>query len=103
MSTLFSPLSLRDLVLPNRIVVSPMCQYMAQKVGLITGARQAEEIVASGQADLVALARAMLYDPRRPWHAAAELGASVDAPPPYWRAAPGEYGRIFNNTRFGAR
>jgi 2,4-dienoyl-CoA reductase-like NADH-dependent reductase (Old Yellow Enzyme family) len=72
-------------------------------VGLITGTRQAEEILASGQADLVALARAMLYDPRWPWHAAAELGASVDAPPPYWRAAPSEYSKIFNNARFGVR
>ena len=72
-------------------------------VGLITGAPQAEEIVASGAADAVALARAMLYDPRWPWHAAAELGASVEAPPPYWRAAPNEYSRIFNNARFGAR
>ena len=72
-------------------------------VGLITGARQAEEIVASGQSDLVALARGMLYDPRWPWHAAAELGASIDAPPAYWRAAPSEYAGIFNNARFGAR
>jgi hypothetical protein len=29
MSALFSPLTLRDLRLPNRIVVSPMCQYTA--------------------------------------------------------------------------
>ena len=43
-------------------------------VGLITEAKQAEEIVASGKADMVALARAMLYDPRWGWHAAAELG-----------------------------
>ena len=40
-------------------------------VGLITEAQQAEEIVASGKADLVALARGMLYDPRWAWHAAA--------------------------------
>ncbi len=40
-------------------------------VGLITEAHQAEEIIASGKADLVAIARAMLYDPRWPWHAAA--------------------------------
>jgi 2,4-dienoyl-CoA reductase-like NADH-dependent reductase (Old Yellow Enzyme family) len=33
-------------------------------VGLITEARQAEEIIASGRADLVEIARAMLYDPR---------------------------------------
>ncbi len=57
-------------------------------VGLITEARQAEEIIASGQADCVALARAMLYDPRWPWHAAAELGAHVAAPPQYWRSQP---------------
>jgi 2,4-dienoyl-CoA reductase-like NADH-dependent reductase (Old Yellow Enzyme family) len=57
-------------------------------VGMITEAKQAETIIATGQADLVALARAMLYDPRWPWHAAAELGASVDAPPQYWRSQP---------------
>ena len=45
-------------------------------VGLITEAKQAEEIVASGKADMVALARGMLYDPRWGWHAAAELGGS---------------------------
>jgi len=57
-------------------------------VGLITEARQAEDIVASGQADLVALARGMLYDPRWPWHAAAELGAQVHGPPQYLRCPP---------------
>jgi hypothetical protein len=30
----------------------------------------------------------MLYNPHWPWHAAAELGARVDAPPQYWRATP---------------
>jgi NADPH2 dehydrogenase len=57
-------------------------------VGLITEARQAEAIVAEGKADCVALARAILYDPRWPWHAAAELGAEVEAPPQYWRSQP---------------
>ncbi len=57
-------------------------------VGLITEANQAEEIIASGKADAIALARAILYDPRWPWHAAAELGASVAAPPQYWRCEP---------------
>lgn len=55
-------------------------------VGLITEPPQAEAILADGSADLVALARGMLYDPRWPWHAAAELGAQVDAPPQYWRS-----------------
>jgi 2,4-dienoyl-CoA reductase-like NADH-dependent reductase (Old Yellow Enzyme family) len=64
-------------------------------VGLITEPKQADEIIASGKADFVALARAMLYDARWPWHAAAELGATVDAPPQYWRAPPREYAGIF--------
>ncbi len=57
-------------------------------VGLITEARQAEALIANGSADLVALARGMLYDPRWPWHAAAELGAQISAPPQYWRSGP---------------
>jgi len=57
-------------------------------VGLITEARQAEEIVASGRADLVALARGMLDDPRWAWHAAAELGADAAYPPQYLRCRP---------------
>jgi 2,4-dienoyl-CoA reductase-like NADH-dependent reductase (Old Yellow Enzyme family) len=72
-------------------------------VGLITEARQAEEIVASGKADMVTLARGMLYDPRWGWHAAAELGAQVDAPPQYWRAPPHEHKDLFGATTFGAR
>ncbi|MDR3671322.1 MAG: NADH:flavin oxidoreductase/NADH oxidase [Holophaga sp.] len=72
-------------------------------VGLITQPRQADQIIASGQADLVAVARAMLYDPRWPWHAAAELNAQVDGPPQYWRAPPSQYKDIFNHAAFGAR
>jgi NADPH2 dehydrogenase len=72
-------------------------------VGLITQARQAEEIVASGKADIVALARGMLYDPHWGWHAAAELGGHVTSPPAYWRAPPHEHKDLFGETRFGAR
>lgn len=57
-------------------------------VGLVTAPDQAEEIVASGAADAVALARAMLWNPRWPWHAAAALGAKVEGPRQYWRSAP---------------
>jgi 2,4-dienoyl-CoA reductase-like NADH-dependent reductase (Old Yellow Enzyme family) len=56
-------------------------------VGLITEPRQAEALIADGSADLVALARGILYDPRWPWHAAAELGAQIAAPPQYWRSS----------------
>ena len=72
-------------------------------VGLITDAEQAEAIVASGQADMVALARGLLYDPRWPWHAAAKLGATVTAPPQYWRSQPATQKALFGDTTFGAR
>ena len=64
-------------------------------VGLITEPGQAEAIVSSGQADMVALARGMLYDPRWPWHAAAKLGAQVDAPKQYWRSQPQAFKNLF--------
>ncbi len=64
-------------------------------VGLITEPEQAEAILADGQADAVALARGMLYDPRWPWHAAARLGASVHAPPQYRRCEPHEHKGLF--------
>ena len=64
-------------------------------VGLITEAQQAEDIIASGQADCVALARGVLYDPRWPWHAAAQLGAQVEAPPQYWRSQPRDQKHLF--------
>jgi 2,4-dienoyl-CoA reductase-like NADH-dependent reductase (Old Yellow Enzyme family) len=73
-------------------------------VGLITEAEQAESIVSSGQADMVSLARGMLYDPRWPWHAAAKLGGQVDAPPQYWRAQPREFKNLFGEqARLGPR
>lgn len=72
-------------------------------VGLITDARQAEGIVAGGDADLVSLARAMLWNPHWPWQAAAELDADVVAPPQYWRSAPRGAQAVFRNRRDGAR
>jgi 2,4-dienoyl-CoA reductase-like NADH-dependent reductase (Old Yellow Enzyme family) len=55
-------------------------------VGLITGAAQAEAILARGEADLVLLARELLRDPYFPRRAAAELGAAIEAPAQYRRA-----------------
>ena len=72
-------------------------------VGLITEPGQAEGIVANGEADAVSLARAMLYDPRWPWHAAAALGARVTAPRQYWRSQPREYKDLFEAASFGQR
>ena len=51
-------------------------------VGLITEIEQAEAIVGTGDADLIALARTILYNPRWPWHAAAHFGAHVKSTRP---------------------
>jgi 2,4-dienoyl-CoA reductase-like NADH-dependent reductase (Old Yellow Enzyme family) len=72
-------------------------------VGLITDAEQAEEAIASGKADMIALARAMLYDPRWPWHAAAQLGATIEAPHQYWRAPPHQHKDLFSGVVNGSR
>ena len=57
-------------------------------VGLISSPQYAEEIVTSGKADFVSLARGMLFDPRWPWHAALALGADIPYPPQYERCHP---------------
>ena len=57
-------------------------------VGLITTAKQANEIVRNEQADCVILAREMLRDPYFPLHAAQELGVKLPWPPQYMRVAP---------------
>lgn len=62
-------------------------------VGMISRARQAEEIVAAGEADLVAIARAMMDDPRWAWHAARELGAEAAYAPNYQRCHPSVWKR----------
>lgn len=64
-------------------------------VGLITEAQQAENILQSGQADMVALGRRMLYDPRWPWHAAVELGEEFFYPKQYERSHPSMQGGDF--------
>jgi 2,4-dienoyl-CoA reductase-like NADH-dependent reductase (Old Yellow Enzyme family) len=55
-------------------------------VGLITSAHQADEIVRSGQAEVVLLAREFLRDPYFPLHAARELGVKPEPPAQYVRA-----------------
>ena len=64
-------------------------------VGLITEFEQAEAIIGTGDADLIALARAILYDPRWPWHAAAHFGAAVKAPNQYLRSQPRPHPNLF--------
>ncbi len=57
-------------------------------VGLITEPQQAEAVLEQGDADLVALGRAVLYNPHWPWQAAATLNAQVKAPSQYLRSEP---------------
>jgi diguanylate cyclase (GGDEF)-like protein len=59
-------------------------------IGMITEARRAESIIAEGKADMVALARGFLWDPRWAWHAALELGVAPRMPPQYLRGRPAE-------------
>ncbi|MBF0307731.1 MAG: oxidoreductase, partial [Alphaproteobacteria bacterium] len=57
-------------------------------VGLIASPTQAEAVLAEGHADMVALGRAFLDDPRWVWRAARALGGTVPYPPHYLAALP---------------
>lgn len=70
-------------------------------VGLITSARQAEEIVATGRADFVVLGRGMMYDPRWAWHAAEELGAETAYAPKMMACHPKMRPQVFPNRLAG--
>ncbi len=70
-------------------------------VGQITEPLQAETILRTGQADLIALARGMLWDPRWPWHAAVALGEEVALPAQYARASPGLRAKPFVTRKEG--
>ena len=64
-------------------------------VGLITEFEQAEAIISTGDADMIALARTILYNPRWPWHAAAHFGARIRAPNQYLRSQPRQFKNLF--------
>jgi 2,4-dienoyl-CoA reductase-like NADH-dependent reductase (Old Yellow Enzyme family) len=72
-------------------------------VGLITEPQQAEAILQSGDADLIALARAFLFKPRWAWEAAAVLGGIVPSNERYWRCLPREAQAIFGDVKVGQR
>ncbi len=74
--------------LPFAAKVKAEARITTRAVGMIYDARQADAIVASGQADCVALARAFLDDPRWGLHAAEKLGVEVAHPLPYIAASP---------------
>jgi len=72
-------------------------------VGLITEPAQAEALLQAGDADLIALARTFLYQPRWGWQAAAALGGAVQANPAYWRCLPREAQAVFGKVVMGQR
>jgi len=80
---------------PLARAVKQACGMPVIAVGLITDPEQAEAIVGTGDADMIALARTILYDPRWPWHAAAQLGGQVKAPPQYLRSQPRRFKDLF--------
>ena len=65
-------------------------------VGLIQDPESAEALVATGKADLVGIARGMVFDPRWPWHAAVALNAKLEIAAPYWRCVPGSEAHRFS-------
>ena len=81
---------------PLARAVKQGCGLPVVAVGLITDYEQAEAIVGTGDADMIALARTILYDPRWPRHAAAHLGAHVKAPDQYLRSQPRQYRDLFD-------
>ncbi len=83
---------------PLARAVKQACSMPVVAVGLISDYEQAEAIVGTGDADLIALARTILYDPRWPWHAAAHLGAQVKAPPQYLRSQPRRFRDLFGSS-----
>ena len=93
-----------DYQVPFAERIRAACGLPTIAVGLITEPAQAEAIVADAKADFVAIARAILFEPHWPWRAAAELGASVQAPPQYWRSQPRDFKNVFGpDARIGQR
>jgi 2,4-dienoyl-CoA reductase-like NADH-dependent reductase (Old Yellow Enzyme family) len=73
---------------PLAAAIRRQAGIMTGAVGMITSAVQAEQIVGTGEADAVFLARELLRDPYWPLRAARELGQSITWPVQYLRAAP---------------
>jgi NADPH2 dehydrogenase len=72
--------------LPFAEKVKQNSKLKVRAVGMIADPDQAEAIIAEGKADMVAMARAFLDNPRWVWHAAERYGVKLDDPPPYARS-----------------
>ncbi len=73
---------------PFAAAIKKEAKMLTGAVGLITNAKQAEEILQNGEADLIFIAREFLRDPYFPLHAAFELGDDIIWPVQYERAKP---------------
>ncbi len=71
--------------LPYAEAVRRRAGIATRAVGMIADPHQAEAALTDGQADMVALGRAVLDNPRWPWHAAEALGAPMTVPVQYLR------------------
>jgi 2,4-dienoyl-CoA reductase-like NADH-dependent reductase (Old Yellow Enzyme family) len=87
-----------DYQVPFAQAIKAATNLPTRAVGLITDPHQAERIVATGRADLVALARAFLDDPRWGWHAADALGATTHSPPQYSQVRSATWRRFRDGT-----
>lgn len=81
--------------LPGAEAIKRETSMPVMAVGMIRDPKFANEIIESGKADMVALARGMLYEPRWPWRAAHELGVDISYPPQYERSKPGAWAQAF--------
>lgn len=75
-------------LVPIAAQVKSETDMAVRAVGQILDPQQAEDIIAAGQADMVAMGRALLDNPRWPWHAAQRLGAELPYPLQYQRSHP---------------
>ena len=76
---------------PNAARVKQEAGLVTRTAGLIYDAKQAEEILARGDVDQIAIARGVLDDPRWGWHAAEKLGVKIDVPKQYGRVGLGQW------------
>ena len=78
-------------LLPDAARLRAAVGIAVQAVGLIADPHLAEEAVAGGKVDMVAMARAFLDDPRWVWHAAEQLRVTIDYPVQYAPCHPGRW------------
>ena len=81
--------------LPGAEAVKRETSMPVMAVGMIRDPKFANEIIQEDKADMVALARGMLYEPRWPWRAAYELGVDITYPPQYERSMPGAWSQAY--------